>query len=123
MDQGVISSVAAAALGVTILGVPTGLTYDVLLAGFAGGLVSLSYIGKMGWAQRFWALLTSTITAGYTAPVVLAILAKWLDLGNLPASGLMVAGFITGLAAQTAIPMFLTFIRTFRKPPQQDITP
>lgn len=111
MDNGAITGAAAAAMGVTVFGVVTGLTYDVLLAGFAGGLVSLSYVGNMSWPKVFSTLFSSTLTAGYAAPIVLAVTAKWIDVGPIAASGLAVAGFFTGLAAQTALPVFLSWIK------------
>lgn len=112
------SSVVAAATGVTVFGVVTGLDYPVLLAGFFGGIAYLSFVGVEGWVKRFMSLFTSTITAGYVAPLVLGLLAKWLDLDNMPASGAPLAGFLVGLGAQISIPTFLSWIK--RRGEKQD---
>ena len=66
----------ASGTAVTIAGMTTGLHYEVLLAGFAGALVSLSFIGQMPAWRRLWSLFTSTIFAGYTAPVFSLYVAK-----------------------------------------------
>lgn len=93
---------AAAAAGVSIFGVATGLSYDVLLAGFAGGLVSLSYIEPQGIWRRIWTLTMATIIAGYSAPVAASWISK-VTLGgaDLP---LVAAGFFAGLFGQAMIP-------------------
>lgn len=110
MDQGA-SSIVAAATGVTLFGVVTGLSYEILLAGFFGGCASLSFIGVDGWGKRFWTLFTSTVTAGYVAPLILVLLAKWVDPGNMPSAGGPLAGFLIGLGAQIGIPTFLSWIK------------
>jgi len=103
MTQSVSAVHASAATGITLIGVGTGLSFEVLLAGFAGALVTLSYLRSMGWMKRLWSLFTSTLTAGYTAPTMGAY------LGN---SGSQVfAGFMIGLAAQVAIPAFLKLVK------------
>lgn len=93
---------AAAAAGVSVFGVATGLSYDVLLAGFAGGLVSLSFIHPQGIWGRIWTLTTATILAGYSAPVA----AMWIS--SLSSSGAelpaVAAGFFSGLFGQAVIP-------------------
>lgn len=104
-------STIAAATGVTILGIATGLQYEVLLAGFFGGLVSLSFFPELTWGKRFSSLVSSTMTAGYVAPVLIAVLAKWLDMDKIPMAGSAFAGFVIGLAAQTAIPVFFSWIK------------
>lgn len=102
MSQSADMPNAIAATGVTILGVATGLSYDVLLAGFAGGLVSLSFIEPQGIWRRVWTLTTATLLAGYTAPAAL----PWINSvspegAEIP---LVFAGFASGLFGQAIIP-------------------
>lgn len=105
MDKATSITHAAAATAVTIGGFATGLYYDVLLAGFAGALASLSYIGAMSMWRRMWSLITSSIAAGYTAPAFAAYVAQMLPGMHSREQGVMVfSGFVMGLAAQTLIP-------------------
>lgn len=111
MDQSTSLVHAAAATTITIWGVATGLTYEVLLAGFAGGLVSLSYLPSMGIWRRLWTLVTATLTAGYSAPVVGHYLVKQLqsaDSVNVsPLALLVFSAFLIGLLAQVLIPKIM----------------
>lgn len=108
MDKTTDLTYAVTATGVTVLGVATGLSYDVLLAGFAGGLVSLSFIEPQGVWQRVWTLTTATLIAGYTAPAVL----PWISSGSggVPAVS---AGFMAGLFGQAVIPAISHRIKQF----------
>jgi len=110
MDSGT-TSVLAAATGVTLFGVVTGLSYEVLLAGFFGAIVWLTYQEAMPWGKRVWTLISSTLTAGYATPLLLGVLAKWMEMGKMPAGGAPLAGFLIGLGAQVGIPVFLSWIK------------
>lgn len=99
MDNTGDISHAVTATGVTVLGVATGLSYEVLLAGFAGGLVSLSYSTPQGVWGRVWTLTTATLVAGYTAPLVVPLMGA--TEGGMP---LVSAGFLSGLFGQALIP-------------------
>ena len=103
MTQSVSAVHASAATGITLIGVGTGLSFEILLAGFAGALVTLSYLQSMGWMKRLWSLFTSTLTAGYTAPTMGVYLSDNISE--------VFAGFIVGLAAQVAIPAFLKLVK------------
>jgi len=105
MDRTTALTHAAAATAVTVGGFATGLYYDVLLAGFAGALASLSYVGAMSLWRRLWSLVTSSIAAGYTAPAFAAYAAHVIPGMSSKEQGVMVfSGFVMGLAAQTLIP-------------------
>lgn len=107
MDHTTGVSHALAATTITVAGVTTGLSYEVLLAGFAGSLASMSYLKQMGLWGRLWSLVTSTITAGYMAPVFGAYLARQLStdvIGPSPLAMLVSSGFVLGLTAQALIP-------------------
>lgn len=110
MDQTTSITNAVTATSITVLGVATGLTYDVLLAGFAGGLVSLSYLGPVGIWSRIWTPITATLTAGYTAPILGRLVEKWIagqvDTPTMDQPGLLVfTAFVIGLFAQALIPV------------------
>ena len=97
---------ALAATSITLWGVATGLSYEVLLAGFAGGLVSLSFVEPMGLWRRIWTPVTSTLTAGYTAPIASHYLMSLLA-GVNPLTLLMFCAFGIGLVAQFVIPVLI----------------
>lgn len=103
MDHAGISP-AIAATGITLLGVATGLSYEVLLAGFAGGLVSLSFLSPVTFWQRIWTPVTATLTAGYTAPVA----CSWgtrITGETSPLAMLVFSAFVIGVLAQALIPI------------------
>jgi hypothetical protein len=105
MDQATGISHATAATVVTVAGLATGLHYEVLLAGFAGALTSLTYLGAMAVWRRLWSLVTSTLTAGYIAPVLSLYVLKAVPHGEGVSLAILVfSGFVMGLFAQTAIP-------------------
>ena len=108
MDHTAGASHALAATTITVAGVTTGLSYEVLLAGFAGALASMSYLKTMGMWGRLWSLITSTLTSGYTAPVAGAYLAGTVSqAGHLPL--LVFSSFVIGLFAQAVIPGLLWY--------------
>lgn len=110
MDHATTAATASNALvatGITIWGVATGLSYEVLLAGFAGGLVSLSFLGPMPAWRRIWTPFMATITAGYVSPVGAHYLNKAVS-GEVNSLSLLVASaFFTGLLMQWAIPLVI----------------
>lgn len=97
---------AVVATSITLWGMATGLSYEVLLAGFAGGLVSLSFLPPMGIWRRIWTPVTATLTAGYTAPIATFYLASMLS-GLDTLAVLVFSAFCLGLAAQFLIPIAL----------------
>lgn len=101
----------ASGTAVTIAGMATGLHYEVLLAGFAGALVSLSFIGVMSVWRRLWSLFTSTIFAGYTAPVF-ALYVVHVTPGDTIHQGLIVfSGLVMGMGAQVLIPIAMNWLQ------------
>lgn len=105
---GVGLAAVSAATGITVAGVATGLTFEVLLPGFVGALASLSFLDHMTIPKRCWSLVTSTLLAGYTAPTLSTGLGKLI--GTDPTSPIFAAVFI-GLVAQVAIPGLLTVVK------------
>jgi len=111
---------ALAATTITVAGVTTGLSYEVLLAGFAGALASMSYLKTLGMWSRLWSLVSSTITAGYVAPVLGVKLGEYISLPE-PGPGILgmmvFSGFLIGLSAQAMLPGFLLYVgRKSRNP-------
>lgn len=102
---------AVTAGAVTLGGVVTGLDYAVLLAGFAGGLVSLSFLPPMTIWRRIWTPVTATLTAGYTAPLGLHYAHKVIGADANSAPLEMFAAFTTGLVAQFVIPVVIKVVK------------
>jgi len=67
-------AVGAAATGVTLLGIPTGLEPALLVAGFLGAVWAQGYQLGMPWHQRALLLAVSPLLAGYLAPLLAAYL-------------------------------------------------
>jgi len=106
------AGVAIAAGTLTLTGTILGVHYDALLAGFFGGLVSLSYLPSMSRGKIAGTVAGSSILAGYFAPVIAAAAQHYLpwllgvgDYLRLASA----AGF--GLTAQVVIPVGLNAIR------------
>lgn len=102
---------AAVATAITVWGVATGLSYEVLLAGFAGGLVSLSFIAPMSLWQRIWTPFAATLTAGYTAQIGAHYLSKMLDGGVNGLTLLVFSAFAIGVLTQVLIPAAMKWVR------------
>jgi hypothetical protein len=101
---------------VTIAGIATGLSYDILIAGFAGALCSLSFMPSVKTWGRLWTLVTSTLFAGYVAPValvlVLALVRQFVD--DVPTEPLVVkllSAYGCGLGAQVLLPIFMEWMK------------
>lgn len=98
---------AVVATSVTIGGIATGLDFGVLLAGFAGGLVSLSFLPPMGLWRRIWTPVTATLTAGYTAPLAVHYLSG-IAGDSVDHLALQVASaFGIGVLTQVGLPIFM----------------
>lgn len=117
-------TLAASAVAVpvlTILGVPLGLRPDLLIAGFAGALVSIVLLNTVPSSGDTWQHLLRTtgrrmavvvagaLTAGYLTPVLLpdSVATAWL-LGT---------GFLVGAAAQRVLELVLRKWFTDQHPP------
>lgn len=66
------AGVAIAAGTITLTGSIFGVQYDLLLAGFFGGLVSLSYLPPMTPMKIAGSVAASSLLAGFFAPVIAA---------------------------------------------------
>lgn len=111
MDQTHTVSNAVVATTITIWGIATGLSYEVLLAGFAGGLVSLSFLSPLSIWQRIWTPFTATITAGYTSQVAAHYLNKLLGVGVNSLALLVFSAFVIGVLTQVLIPVAMRWVK------------
>lgn len=71
------STAAAWLAGMTAAGAVLGLQPDTLLPGMLGGLVALSFAQPTSRARMAISVITSTIIAAYSAPVVAAVAMSW----------------------------------------------
>lgn len=104
-------AVAIAASAVTIAGFATGLHYDVLLAGFTGALVALSYTERRGLWHRLWSLFTASLAAGYMAPALAAYGSQSLPGSEGTQAALISTGFVVGMSAQVLVPGVINWIK------------
>lgn len=112
MERTTQAANAVVATAITIGGVATGLSYAVLLAGFAGGLVSLSFIPALGLWQRIWTPVAATLTAGYTAPVLVPMIGKLTGVEAEGAPGMLFAAWLIGLMTQVGLPAAMRRLHT-----------
>ena len=110
MEQASTTTTAVVATSISVYGVATGVNYEVLIAGVAGGLVSLSFLPEMGLWQRLWTPFAATLTAGYTAPVGAHYLSSML--AGAPAQPMLVScAFAVGVLTQFLIPITVRRLR------------
>lgn len=100
-----IASAMVSTSAITLLGIPLGLRADMLVAGFAGSLVSIILLNAVPpygdtWRdlvrttmRRMFVSMASALTAGYLTPMVMLAVA-------LPDPLVMGAAFGTGAGAQ-----------------------
>lgn len=106
-----LASAAVSIPVLTILGVPLGLRADLLIAGFAGGLVAIGLLNSVPGTSDTWremlrlgmrrimVAVCSALTAGYISPLALL-------LANVPPSLILGVAFAVGGGAQQV----LTFV-------------
>lgn len=88
-----------------------GVKFAALLAGFVGGIVSLSFVKELSRGQAVMSVFTGTVTAGYLTPLVISHLgASSIEVQN-------VAAFCVGLTAMNIIPGFIKISESFRDNP------
>jgi Na+/proline symporter len=82
------------------IGAMLGIKGATVVAGFAGAVVSLSFVKQLSKKQMILSVLVGSVTATYLTSFLLA----WLDLGQAAQNG---AAFIIGLTAMNIIPGIL----------------
>ena len=96
------TAVAGSYLGVKVASV---------VAGFAGGVVSLSYLKPLTKSQMLLAVATGALIAGYITPAVLHYITFPSELENGIA-------FLVGLTAMNIVPGFIAIADRFRQNPE-----
>jgi len=92
-----------------------GVKFATLVAGFAGGVVSLSFVRGLTKQQALLSVFTGAVTAGYLTPVV----HKYLTLNTLELQN--VAAFVVGLTAMNIVPGLLKLSEMFKRDPRSFI--
>lgn len=94
-----------------------GVKYATLVAGFAGGVVSLAYLKEMSRTQMVLAVLTGSMVAGYLTPVAIPMLARALGIEASPSME-NAAAFLLGLTAMNVIPAIVRLSEILRRDPR-----
>lgn len=102
---------AAAAVG-SVLGVK----YAALVAGFAGGVISLAYLQELSRPQMVLAVLAGAACAGYLTPVAIPVLAGAIGIAASPNLE-NAAAFLLGLTSMNIIPGLMRLSEIFRRDP------
>lgn len=108
------AAVAAVDMTMGVFGVPM----YVFLAGFAGALVSLSFLpppvvvdsNARLLASMAWHVLCGTLMSAYLTPAAMAALTRYVALGLPPEIALGVA-FALGMLLMVAIPMAIKYVK------------
>lgn len=104
--------IAIAAGTITLSGSVFGMQYDALLAGFLGGLVSLSYLSPMSVLKMVGTVSSSALLAGFFAPVIaVAALHYWPWLQSVGDFVRIAGGAALGIGAQVLVPAGLRRLR------------
>lgn len=88
-----------------------GVKYASLLAGFAGGIVSLSYMRQLTAWQMALAVVTGALIAGYLTPIA----QHWIGLPEAVENGL---AFLLGLTSMNIVPGFMALSEKFKRDPE-----
>jgi hypothetical protein len=104
--------IAIAAGTLTITGTIFGVQYDALLAGFFGGLVSLSFLPPMSRWKLAGSIAGSALLAGFFAPVCAAAgLYYFAWLSTVGDFSRIAAAAVIGLCWQAVLPACLSGLR------------
>lgn len=90
-------------------GAMLGVKLASLVAGFAGGVVSLSFVRELSKMQASLAVVTGALCAGYLTPAVVAYLGA-----SFPEPSI---AFVVGLTAMNIIPGIIKVSEIFRRHP------
>lgn len=91
-----------------------GVKYATLIAGFFGGVASLSYVRELTKLQMAMAILTGAVTAGYLTPLANKYLGMFITTGPEMESA---CAFLIGVTALNIIPGFMRISELFKKNP------
>jgi len=101
----VTAAAAATVPPLVLLGISTGLRADMLLAGFAGSLVSIVLLNAVPASGDTWQHMLRTTLRRMATAAASAALAGYLgpammELAHIPASMALALAFVTGAGAQ-----------------------
>jgi hypothetical protein len=106
------AGVAIAAGTITLTGSILGVHYDALLAGFAGGLVWLTFQPAVSVVRIAGSIVASSLIAGFVAPIVAAGAVNYLQwLAALGDHMRIASAFGLGVGAQVIVPLGLNKLR------------
>lgn len=122
MAEPAAPGIAIAAGAITITGSIFGVHYDALLAGFAGGLVSLSYLPHMPPMRIAGSVATSALLAGFFAPIVGAAAVNYLPwIATVGADVVRISSAAAlGLCWQVVLPAGLDRLRGLISPKKEE---
>lgn len=89
-----------------------GLKFTLLIAGFLGGVVSLSFVKELTRTQAALSVFTGAVTAGYGAPLAVS----YMNIASLEAQNGL--AFVIGLTAMNIIPAFMRLSEQFKRDPR-----
>lgn len=108
------TAVALAAGTITVTGTIIGVQYDALLAGFFGGLVSLSFLPPMSLFKTVGSVAGSALLAGFFAPIFAAAAHAYLPwLASVGDFARIAAAAALGIGWQALLPTILNSIRAW----------
>lgn len=93
-----------------------GVKYAALVAGFAGGVISLAYLQELSRAQMVLAVIAGSACAGYLTPVAIPVIAHAIGTEVTPNLE-NAAAFLLGLTAMNIIPGVMRLSEIFRRNP------
>lgn len=100
----------------TAAGGVLGVKYAALVAGFAGGVISLAYLKKLSRTEMVLAVLAGSACAGYLTPVAIPVIAGALSIPPTPHLE-NAAAFLFGLTSMNIIPGLIRLSEVFRRDP------
>lgn len=89
-----------------------GIKLAVIVAGFAGGVVSLSFVKVLTKQQAALAVFTGAVTANYLTPAVASYFTALQSYENPTA-------FVVGITAMNIIPGLLKLSEMFKRDPRE----
>lgn len=115
------AGIAIAAGTITLTGSILGVHYDALLAGFAGGLVALSYLPAMTVPRIAGTVAAASLLAGFFAPVIAMGALNYFPWMSGAGDSLRIATAAgLGIFGQALIPAVLGYIRKKGNVPEKD---
>lgn len=106
------AGIAVAAGAATLSGSALGIPFDMLMSGFFGGMVSLSFLPQMARMKVATTVATSSIAAGFFGPALAVTALHYFPFLSELNEGLRLgAGAAIGLFFQTAVPALFRKIK------------